>query len=372
MTVAKKSDTRSAKITFTRACFCFISVFMLAMIIKNSEIAIEYVRAGIKLCAGTVIPSLFPFMVISELLVTVGFAELFGGTLGKPLSRLFGISENGSCAFLLGCLCGFPIGAKTAVSLFDSGSITKEELQKLLVFCNLPSSAFLISAVGVSLYGCRDFGILILISAIASSVIAGVAARFLMHTESLYRPKYRPRRIINVASFTGAISSATLSMLLVCAYVIFFSAVVGCLSNLASKVLLPEASAPLLFGIFEMTSGISGASALDNKMLGALICAFNVGWSGLSVHFQIISLCTGRGISFVPYFISKLFQGILCAAIVGVYVKFISPEILENAKSVSLYDPKNIGEPRIRYALIICLAFLLCVVCLLKKLRIKE
>ena len=49
MTVAKKSGvigTRPAKITFTRACFCFISVFMLAMIIKNSEIAIEYVRAS--------------------------------------------------------------------------------------------------------------------------------------------------------------------------------------------------------------------------------------------------------------------------------------------------------------------------------------
>ena len=125
----------------------FMSALSLVLILKFPEVSIEYINRGLKLCVSTVIPSLFPFMVVSELIVAGGFAESVGAFFKKPARLLFGISGEGASAFLLGTLCGFPIGTRVAISLYERGRISREELSRLVCFSNNPSSAFVISAV---------------------------------------------------------------------------------------------------------------------------------------------------------------------------------------------------------------------------------
>ena len=65
-----------------------------------------------------------------------------------------------------------------------------------------------------------------------------------------------------------------------------------------------------LLGMFEMTGGVARAATWQEK--GAkLLCAFLVGWSGLSVHFQMMSLFSDEKISFRSYFLAKAAHGIL-------------------------------------------------------------
>lgn len=358
---AKTRRRKPAPVRRGPVLFCIISVFSLVMILRNSQVAIAYMQTGLRLCAASVIPSLFPFMVISELLVASGFGEVFGRFWGAPLGRLFGVSRQASTALLLGALCGFPVGAKTAVSLYDSGVISRAELERLMTFCNIPSSGFLISAVGVSLYGSHRFGVFLFFTALLSSILMGLMGRLFSKplTTAKEITESRPRLpSVGVTTFTHAIASATASVLSVCACVVFFTAIIGCLSHTLSALALSPALQALLFGVFEISSGVNASVSLGDPVISAVICGFAVGWSGISVHFQILSLGCDRGISFAPYILSKLCQGGLCAFAAWLYVKCFDPHLLAAMQSATTLRPASVRVP---YALCVCLLFLICV-----------
>ena len=108
---------------------------------------------------------------------------------------------------------------------------------------------------------------------------------------------------------------------------IFFSALIGTLNYVLSAFHLPDAVQAAVFCLFELSGGVSRASALGNSVLGALLCAFAAGWSGLSVHCQILSVCDGSGLSLRPYFAAKLLQGGLCVLLLALFLLF-DPSIL--------------------------------------------
>ncbi len=315
--------------------FCLMSTFCLILVLKNSDAAIEYMGRGLTLCARTVIPSLFPFMVISELLVSSGAGEAFGRLFSRIMRWLFGLSGAGASAVFLGSMCGFPVGAKTAVALLDRNTISKSECEHLLTFTANPSSAFLITAVGVSLYGNRHFGVLLYVTVLGSSLAVGFLARFFLRRAE--QPAEHPHfpsglHIGGVETFTGAVSAAATGMLTVCAYVIFFSALTGALGcALAESGQNHEWGYALLTGILEMTSGISQASGLSNREWGLILTAVFAGWSGISVHCQVMTLCGGRGISFKPYLIAKGAQGVLCGIVMAVILA-LRPEWINPAE----------------------------------------
>ena len=117
------------------------------------------------------------------------------------------------------------------------------------------------------------------------------------------------------------------NILLVCSYVIFFSALLGTLQFLPLVQELPEAIKALLFCTFEISGGVSHAAALKEPLQAALLTAAGVGWSGLSVHCQIISICDGYHLSMRTYFAAKLFQALLCTVTLAI-VLGISPTLL--------------------------------------------
>ncbi len=302
--------------------FCLMSTFCFILVLRNSDAAIEYMGRGLTLCARTVIPSLFPFMVISELLVSSGAGEAFGRLFSRIMRWLFGLSGAGASAVFLGSMCGFPVGARTAVALLDRNVISKTECEHLLTFTNNPSSAFLITAVGVSLYSNRHLGMVLYATVLGAGFFVGFLARFFLRRSD--EPAEHPHfpsglHIGGVETFTGAVAGAATGMLTVCAYVIFFSALTGALGCAVGDTgRSGEVGYTLLSGILEMTGGISLASTLSDREWGLILTAAFAGWSGISVHCQVMTLCGGRGLSFKPYLIAKGVQGILCGGVMAV------------------------------------------------------
>lgn len=300
-------------LSFSRVSFCLISLFFLALLIRNSRIAIGYVSEGLSLCAKTLIPSLFPFMVISELIVSCGAIRPVGRLFSRPFRRLFGISGEGVGALLLGFLCGFPLGAKTAAALYRGGRISLCELKRLMTFCNVPSFAFLIFAVGESLFGSRSFGIELYAVTLLSALLIGIFSKHCFRSEERDQP-LSPRAsaasISPMTAFTDAVGSSASAMLRICAFVLFFSALVGILERAFSALSPSPESSALCFGIFELTGGISRAAACSSAT-APYLCAALAGWSGLSVHFQIMSLCDGIRFPVRAYFLAKAAHGLL-------------------------------------------------------------
>ena len=207
--------------------------------------------------------------------------------------------------------------------MYARGELEAHEIERVLTYSNNPSSAFLISAVGASLYGEEKIGFIIYASLIASSLISMQLCRLRTPHESR-SPKICESSITKPTprvDLTGAIGRSVGAVMNVCAYVMFFSTVCGILkvtffSSIDSKLL-----SALIGGFFEMSTGISQASSIPGMPLSVCISAMIGAWSGLSVHLQIIStleLESGddRRVSLRPYFLHKalacLTSGVIC------------------------------------------------------------
>lgn len=319
-------SVQKRKISYGQICFGAFSLFCLLLLLKNADLAIDSIREGLALCAKAVIPSLFPFMVLSELILSGGAFRSFFTKLTAPFQRIFHLSSVGCCALLLGLLCGFPIGARCAVSAYDRGELSREEAEHILLFSGIPSSAFLINAVGISLFESQKLGILLWIIVLLSSLLVG----WLFSRKK--QKKENPPSAENSLSFrqpsggaslfTNAITLSTRNILLVCAYVVFFSALAGALGGIFQALHTPPILQAMTLGMLELSSGVSQIAASLEPRVALPLCAFAAGWSGISVHCQVLSVCEGRSFSFRNYFLAKLLQGLLCALICGAIVVF--------------------------------------------------
>ncbi len=346
MTERGKSDVMQG-LSRGQILFCVMSVVAMIMTFALSDVAIEAMSEGMRICVSTVIPSLFPFMVFSELLISSGAAELVGRYLGIIFAKLFDLSREGSVALMLGFLCGFPIGSRSAISLYERGRISRGETEHILCFCNNPSSAFLISAVGVSLFGSQSIGVALYGSCILSSAVVGLFGR------AYFRAKKRKNEFFHgggntpcraregfIDSLTRAVGEAAGSVMTICAFVIFFSAVIGYLRYFAQRAELPDAVSALLFGFLEMTGGVSEASRLSPEAAIIAVAAIT-GWSGLSVAFQFVGICKEHRFSLKPYFISKICAATLNIAFMLAFTKLfgLSACFSEGSISSFLYMP---------------------------------
>ena len=145
--------------SFRQGALLLFILFLLVLLLTNTALAMDGVRRGVSLCVETLFPSLFPFLVLSELFVATGASESLGRLFSRPVSALFGISGAGATVLLLGAVCGSPTGAVTAAAFCERGEIDKREFDRLLLFCNVPSSGFLIGATGEALFGNHGAGV---------------------------------------------------------------------------------------------------------------------------------------------------------------------------------------------------------------------
>ena len=296
------------------------------------QASMEAARTGIQLCGNVIIPSLFPFFVLSSLVVELGLAEYLGRLLERLMRPLFNVGGACASAFALGFIGGYPVGAKTAISLYQNGMCTKTEAERLLAFCNNSGPAFILGVVGAGVFASSRVGVLLCLAHALASICIGVLFRFYgagQERKSGGRrgttPRFRAPRF--TAAFTGAIKNSFLSTLNICAFVIFFTVVIqmlvtsGFLPGLAQVLgtvlapfgMTPEWARRLLTGLVEISSGVwtlSGEGALSGRLTMA---AFILGWAGISVHCQVLSFLGDSGLSARTYLLGKLLHGGLAA-----------------------------------------------------------
>lgn len=295
-----------------RYLFLFVSVLLIGLFIKSAAEASNYVRGALALCAETVVPSIFPCTVASGIFVALGGGGFLGRALGRPMRFLFGLSGNGAAVLLLGWFCGFPVGAVTGATLLRRGELERGELDSLLLFSGIPSPAFVISAVGENLLGDRRLGLLLWLSLIVTSMLIGIFRHVFIRSHAESHP-VTVSESSPAAAIGEALRSSGISMLNLCANIVFFSVLTKLLLALCSPILRDPAVCALFCGFFELSGGCAAASALPSP-LSAVICGFILGWSGLGVHFQIIS-AVGKLARLPLYFAVKLTQGIACASL---------------------------------------------------------
>lgn len=335
----KESYTKKKHLTVRAVAACLVGGIFILLLLTDPDGSIDYMTRGLRLCVTSVIPTLFPFMVISGILTRSGCGRLLGIVMGRPLRRLFGVSGAGAAAVLLGAVCGFPVGAVTVASMYDRGELDRDEAAHVLSFCNFPSSAFMVTAIGVTLFGNKRIGMILMISVYLAGAVCGIVNARLLRRRTGQRTDIEPSPtsasvVIAGEAITQAVMSAAESMLYVCAYVAFFSSVTGCLGRMINGISHSATLDALLYSFFELTSGAAAAASLNDPVTAILICAAAAGWSGLSVHLQVISSVSAvgkersGGIPVMPYIVSKAIQSLLALLICRFLLFFTPTELI--------------------------------------------
>ena len=300
-------------------CLAFLLVFSLALLLRRADVARDCMRQGLSICARSVVPSLFPFMVLSELLVASGAGEWFFSPLCRPLGKLLGLSRAGCCAVVLGLLCGFPVGARCAILAYEKGAMQKNECERVIACSSIPSSAFLISTVGTTLWNDTRFGTLLYVTSVLMALFCG----FLLYVLQKRKEKGSAQAILSpptkmhfeAGAFPSAIRNATANTLLICAYVVFFSTLTGAVELVLGRFAASQEMHAILSSLLELSGGVNASAELADRRLAAIVTGAAVGWSGVSIHCQMLSLCDGKDLSLRPYFASKLLQTVGCALV---------------------------------------------------------
>ena len=305
--------------------------------------SVDAARSGLRLCGNVIVPSLFPFFVLSGFCVEVGLIRHLG-RLMEPLMRpLFRVSGSCASAFVLGIIGGYPVGAKTAIALYEKGCISKDEAERLLAFCNNCGPAFIFGVVGAGVFSSSGVGLLLYLTHIAASVLVGILFRF-RGGGAISAPRTAPHieAVSFTAAFTGAIRSALQSTLNICAFVLFFTVFIrllvlsGILSAAASvlgTLTLPLGGSDawaeqLLVGAIEMSSGVAGLTDAAGSMGAQLsLAAFILGWAGLCVHCQVLSFLGESGLSARTYILGKLLHGLISAGLIALLSRLF-PQVL--------------------------------------------
>lgn len=318
----RRKRYRSGLLLFRQAFPTVGVLFCMLFFLRDPSLARDAVLRGLRISALNVIPSVFPFLVLSDLLLSGGGLP---NDRGKGLRSLFRLSAVGGTAILLGWVCGFPVGARCAATELKNGRLTREEAERVIAAASVPSPAFLIGGVGVGLFDDRATGLFLWGSALAAAGIVGVFSTFRKTTTfpKSYTPSHGSTRPTSFpVRLTDALRGAALAALNLCAYIVFFSAVSAAANAVLSRFGASDPLRAVVSCLLELSGGVSDAAALPDRRLSLLFCAAAIGWSGLSVHFQTLAVCDGQSLRFGRFAFRKGLQAVICLGFAALWLRF--------------------------------------------------
>lgn len=285
---------------------------------------------GLLYCGNILIPSLFPFMVLSSFIVTSGLTEIIGKFLSPITGRLFHTNGATGSVILLGLCGGYPVGAKGISTLYNEGKINHNTAKALSLFLVGGGPAFVVCVVGSTLYHSVTTGLILWASQIASQIILGIlSCRKLEYTT----PKNTEIKKMPLSNaIVESTESGIHSIFSMCGMVVIFSSIFGLcedlhiidyIINLLNSVGIPEnINKSLLNSLWEVTKGCNTCCDFSAPLW---LTAFALGWGGICVHFQIYSLTSSINISKAKFTLYRLAQGVISAIITAIIFTFYTP-----------------------------------------------
>ena len=291
--------------------------------------AAEGVRRGLSVCAGVIIPSLLPFLILSSLLTALELPRLLARIAGGLMSRLFGVPGAAAAPLLLGLTGGYPVGAAATAELVKRGELSPEEGGRVLAFCNNTGPAFILGAAGSGIFGSARLGLLLYLSHILAAVAVGLlfSAGKKSYTLAALRPPETPVALRSLPeTLPECVKGTVAAVLNICGFVTLFSAVTALLDargwfSGAAGFIAAKTGAELHFvralltGVLELGGGIGAMSGLSPAPQNLALASFLLGFGGLSVHCQTLSVVAGTELNTARHFWGRLLHGALSAGI---------------------------------------------------------
>lgn len=287
---------------FSNFIIMILVLYISLQVLMNSSSVVKSVIFSIDIFKNNVFPSLFPFMVLSSLLINYGFVEFSAKLFKKLMNKLFKMNENGAFIFIMSMLSGFPSNSKYTRELYLNGALNEQEATKILMFTHFSNPLFILGTVGAFLKS-KQLAIIVLIAHYITNIILGLLFRNISPSSDT---KIQTARTIK--SFGNALREAILSAINTSLLILGTMTVFLVLTTIINQQLsLPAFFQTLLNGFFEMTQGLKYASLLDIDIkTKAILMTMFLSFGGLSVHMQVLSIISDTKIQYIPFLIARI------------------------------------------------------------------
>ncbi|MFC5469961.1 nucleoside recognition domain-containing protein [Cohnella suwonensis] len=369
------------------------SLFIGALALAFPQTALDASLRGVAVWWDVLFPALFPFFVLSELMLGFGIVHM-AGTLLDPLMRpLFRLPGVGGFIVAMGFASGYPVGAKLTSRLMDQKLVTRFEGERLVAMTTTSDPIFLMGAVCIGFFGSLEPAPAIAAAHYGGALLLGVAGRFLRAKPSIaptdetvseaepldatepiavkggrlraaiaamHRARLADGRPFGILLQQSLLSSLGL-MMIVGGLVVFFSAVLDLLVNSGFLLLFRDATGQMLKliglypnlapafvnGLFEVTLGAKAAAsdAAIPLVHRAAVAAFVLSWAGLSVHAQVAGLMSGTGWRYAPFARTRLVHGLLSMLLVYAVWPIFPAGSSSNAASSVIANVGTVSVP---------------------------
>lgn len=311
-----------------RAALVFSFLFLLLVFPKAS---LAGAKSGLLLWFNTVLPTLLPFIIVSNLIIQLDITGLISAVLYPFLHRILGVSKNGCYPVLIGMLSGYPVGAKACADLVIEQKISKREGQFLLSFCNNASPMFILSFVAMQSLGlagrCYGFLGIILFSALTSGLLFRFICGFFPKTQggpwndSIISSQSLEKDHTLFSLLDSSILNGFQILVKIGGYIILFSI----LAQITAEIhWIPESLQLIFIGMLEITTGISTIAASSMELTKKIVLVGTLtAFGGFSSLAQTKSVIADSGLSIGIYFITKAINALICLCLLFLLIYIV-------------------------------------------------
>lgn len=305
-----------------------ICSLIILQIIAAPKLCIDGAISGALLFFYKVFPSLFSFLIVSNIILSYDGIYIYSKILGNALCKPLKLPKSCSFVLIISALCGYPLGAKYACDLHERNIIDLKTCERLLNIASNASPLFMLGSVGISMLKSPLIGYILLLS----NTLSCIAMSFIIPSKIVYKKNipekthiYSNMNIGNVLK--SSVENSIKTCLSIGGFVTAFSVINSIFkNNYLFSTLVYKVSNILhvsrdivegsILGIIEMTNGCNLISLSSASIFVKIaIASFLFTFSGLSIIAQVYSFTYKFDISMKKYALRKVFQGLICSVI---------------------------------------------------------
>ena len=287
---------------------CFM-IWLLIETLIYKELVFDTISYSLNIWMTNLIPSMFPFFVISDMLIDFHIIDFIPKWIKRFFSFLFGIGDASLVVFFLSCISGFPSNARIIRKMYDDGYICLDEANHALIFTHFSNPLFVLSVVAGLFFHNEKYGIIILISHYLGNFVLGIVTRKQAFCSSYdYTEKFYKSQNFS-SSFIKAIRRAVDTLLLIFGILTCFLIFSAFFIQLFQLSIYPST---IFRGFLEMTMGLKQLSLLEiSDLYKVIIATCFLSFGGLSVHLQVLSQLIDTNISYHFFLNARIFHVII-------------------------------------------------------------
>ena len=275
---------------------CIFSLFIIILIVINYKTINFSIINSSNIFFYKIFPSLFVMLLISNILTEINLVNYINIPFKYINKKLFKINSNTSYIFLISILTGTPGNCLTIKNLYENNSITKNDIQKIILFTHFINPFFIINNI-------KYKTILVLLSHYLSNIIIGI----------IYRNKYKNIDSNYIKSNNKKISNILFDSIDKSIHTSIF--ILGTI--ITFNIISSSFNSKLLNSLLEFSIGINYINSLNiSYKVKTILCGGLLSFGGICIHIQVYGILNKINIKYIPYLISRIIHSIITCLII--------------------------------------------------------